>query len=150
MAEFKHIVRIVNTDLKGEKQLLYGLTKIKGVSIMYANAACRLAGINPQKKVGNLEEAEVAKLDKIIAQPGENGMPTWMLNRRFDPESGEDAHLLGGDIKFTTEQDIKKMKKIKSVKGIRHALRLTVRGQKTKSNFRKNKGKVSGVKKKKK
>ena len=41
------------------------------------------------------------------------------------------------------------MKKVKSYKGVRHSAGLTVRGQKTKSNFRRNKGKLSlGVKKK--
>ena len=68
-----------------------------------------------------------------------------MLNRRNDPEDGSDKHLLSSDLKFTVENDIKMMKKIKCYKGVRHSLGQPVRGQRTKSNFRRNKGKVMGV-----
>jgi small subunit ribosomal protein S13 len=72
-----------------------------------------------------------------------------MLNRRKDYETGEDIHLLSSDLAFTQDNDIKMMKKMKSYKGMRHARGLTVRGQKTRANFRRNKGKVAGVQKKK-
>ena len=52
------------------------------------------------------------------------------------------------DLRFIQDNDIKMMKKIKSYKGIRHMFRLPVRGQCTRSNFRKNKGKGMGVKRK--
>jgi len=45
MAEFKHIIRIANTDLKGEKKLVIALQKIKGVSYNMAAALCHVAGI---------------------------------------------------------------------------------------------------------
>ena len=54
-------------------------------------------------------------------------------------------HLLTGNLTFYKENDIKRMKKIKSLKGMRHQKGLPVRGQRTKSHFRKNKGKVVGV-----
>jgi small subunit ribosomal protein S13 len=69
-----------------------------------------------------------------------------MLNRRKDMETGEDRHLTTADLKFFNDNDIKMMKKMRSYKGIRHMEGLPVRGQKTKSKFRKNKGKVMGVK----
>ncbi len=69
-----------------------------------------------------------------------------MLNRRRDYETNENKHLVTGDIKFVQDNDIKRLKKIKTYKGVRHILELPVRGQRTKSNFRKNKGKVLGVK----
>jgi len=72
-----------------------------------------------------------------------------MLNRRKDYETGEDKHLLSSDLAFTKDNDIKMLKKIKSYKGMRHAFGLPVRGQRTRSNFRRNKGKVTGVQKKK-
>ncbi|MFC1648463.1 30S ribosomal protein S13 [Nanoarchaeota archaeon] len=148
MAEFKHIVRIANTDIKGEKHILYGLTKIKGVSIMYANATCRIAGVDVTKNVGSLSDPEIAKLDDVVRNPLKNGMPLWMLNRRNDIESGADLHIIGGDLEFVKDQDIKRMRKLKTYKGMRHGKGLTVRGQKTKANFRKNKGKGPGVRKK--
>ncbi len=146
MAEFKHLVRIANTDIKGEKAVLFALTKIKGVNIMYANMACHNAGIDKTKKAGNLTDTEIKELEKAILHP--EG-PLWLLNRRKDPETGEDKHLLTADLLFSVDNDIKTMKKIKSYKGIRHMFKLPLRGQRTKSNFRRNKGKaVSGLKKK--
>lgn len=147
--EYKHIIRIGNADISGDRKILYGLTKIKGVSVMYANAACRLAGINVESKAGELSEKDVEKLDGIVKNPSENGIPAWILNRRKDYETGEDKHLLGGDIEFVKDQDIKRMKKAKTYRGIRHSQGLTVRGQRTKGNFRRNKGKGPGVQKKK-
>ena len=54
--------------------------------------------------------------------------------------------MLSGDLDYTKDMDIKRMKMIKVYKGMRYAFGLPVRGQRTKSNFRKNKGKVQGVK----
>jgi len=147
--EFRHLVRIANADVKGEKHILYALTKIKGVSIMFANAACKVAGVDTTKKAGNLSDSDIEKLDNVIRNPTQNGFPDWMLNRRRDIETGEDKHLLGGDLQFAKEMDIKKMRKLKTYKGQRHGYGLTVRGQKTKSNFRRNKGKGLGVKRRK-
>ena len=59
-----------------------------------------------------------------------------MVNRRKDIETGEDRHLVGVDLKFMQEQDIKRMIKIKSYKGVRHMFGLPVRGQRTRSSFR--------------
>jgi small subunit ribosomal protein S13 len=148
--EIKHLVRIANTDLQGPKQLHVALTKIKGISFMLSNIICNLAKIDKAKKVGTLSDDEVSKIDSIIKEPLKYKIPTWALNRRDDPETSSDMHLLGPDIKFVKENDIKIMKKMKSYKGMRHAGGLPVRGQKTKANFRRNKGRSSlGVKRKK-
>lgn len=148
--EFRYLVRVVNTDLKGEKHVLYALTRIKGVSVMFANAICRKAKVSLTKKAGYLSDAEVKAMETVILKPLENGIPVWMLNRKRDYETGEDKHLISGNLDFSREMDIKRMKKTKSYVGLRHQWGLPVRGQKTKSNFRKNKGKGSlGVQKKK-
>ena len=149
MAEFKHLIRIANTDLEGKKHILYALRKIKGVDIMFANMACACAGIEKTKKAGELLDGEAEKLNDIILNPVKYGAPEWMLNRRKDIETGEDTHLLMADLDFAKEQDIKRMKKCKSYKGLRHQWGLPVRGQRTKSNFRRQKGKGLGVKRKK-
>lgn len=144
--QIKHFVRIANTDLVGSKTVGYILKRVKGVGINFAHAACKLANVPVEKKVGILSDEEVKKLDEIIKNPVKAGMPVWMLNRRKDPETGTEKHLLLGDLKFTQDNDIKMMRKVKTYKGIRHGLGLPVRGQRTRSNFRKNKGKVLGVK----
>ena len=148
--EIKHLVRIANTDLDGSKKLYHALTKIKGISFVFANMVCNLANVDKTKKTGLLSEQEVSRLNDVIKTPGKFNAPSWILNRRKDYETNEDNHLLGPDLKFTQENDIKRLKKIKSYRGVRHSGGLPVRGQRTKSNFRKNKGKGSlGVKRKK-
>ncbi len=144
--ETRYIVRIANTDLNGNKQLYHALTGIKGISYMFANAIANAAGVNKTKKVGILTENEIKRIDDAIKDPSKYKIPVWMLNRRRDIETFEDKHLIGSDLKFTVDNDIKMMKKIKTYKGVRHISGLPVRGQRTKSNFRRNKGKVLGVK----
>ncbi|MBN1645600.1 30S ribosomal protein S13 [Candidatus Woesearchaeota archaeon] len=148
MAEYRHIVRVASTDLVGEKPIFQALRKIKGVSFSLSKAILIQSGIDPTKRAGDLEQKEVEILDKIIADPLGNDIPVWMFNRQKDPETGEDHHIVGADRKFTIENDIKAMKKAKTYKGMRHQWGLPVRGQRTKSNFRRNKGKGLGVKKK--
>ena len=145
---YKHIIRVINTDLDGKKQILNAMRKIKGVSFMFANMVCNLAKIDPTKKAGNLNEAEVAQLNEVIKNPLKFGAPLWMLNRRKDYEDGSDKHLTSTDIKFVRDNDIKRMKMIKCYRGTRHMAGLPCRGQSTKSNFRRHKGKGLGVKRK--
>lgn len=146
--ELKYFVRIANTDLDGNKYISHSLTKIKGVSFMFSNAICRCANIEKIKKTGYLSDEEVTRIDEVIKTPSKFGIPLWLFNRKKDPEDGEDKHVIGSILTFRQDNDIKMMKKVKSYKGVRHSLGLPVRGQRTKSNFRKNKGKVMGVKKK--
>lgn len=143
---FKHLVRIANTDLKGEKPIAGALRNIKGINFQFANAVCNLANVNKTKKTGDLSDEEINKLNSVVNSSEE--IPSWMVNRRKDPEDNKDKHIITTDLLFTKDNDIKKMKKIKCYKGIRHSSGLPVRGQRTKSNFRRSKGKVVGVRKK--
>jgi small subunit ribosomal protein S13 len=148
--DFKHLVRIANTDVDGKKQIVQALLKIKGIGFMYSNAICTVASIDKRAKAGYLTDEQVNKLTEVILNPTSNSIPSWMFNRRKDVETGEDKHLITADLDFTKGNDIKMMKKIRSYKGVRHSFGLPVRGQRTKANFRKNKGKVSlGVQRKK-
>ena len=146
--DFRHLVRIANTDLKGEKVIGFALKNIKGVNFQFANAICNLAGIDKGKKSGELSDEEIRKMEEIIKNPLEKGIPVWMANRRKDYEDSQDKHIVTTDLLFTKDNDIKRMRKIKCYKGARHSQGLPVRGQRTKSNFRRSKGKVVGVKKK--
>jgi len=147
-AAFRHIVRVANVDLPGEEPLHWALTKIKGIGINYADSVCAAANISRKIKAGHLSEAEVVRLNKVLLQP-EGILPVWLYNRRKDYETGEDKHILMGTLDFTLDNDLKRLKKIKSYRGLRHQKGLPVRGQRTRSNFRKSKGKVVGVSKKK-
>lgn len=145
--QLKGIVRIAGTDIKGEKKLYVSLQRIKGIGPALANAICLISNLDRNKKVGTLTDKEIKKLEEIMNDPLKFGVPAWMLNRRGDPETGKDIHIIGPTLKYTQQQDIKRMMEIKSYKGVRHALGLPVRGQRTKSSFRK--GRTVGVVRKK-
>ena len=146
--ELKYFVRIANTDLDGNKKIGTALIKIKGISFMFSNAILNAAGLDENVKTGYLSEAQANKIDEIIKDPAKFNIPKWLYNRKRDPEDGADKHLIGSTLTFIQDNDIKMLKKVKSYKGVRHMLGLPVRGQRTKSNFRRNKGKVLGVRKK--
>ncbi len=141
------IVRVAETDLDGNKTVASQIKKIKGVSHMLANAISEVYH-NADKKVVDLSEQEIAELEEFVRHPEKHGVPIWMLNRRFDPDTAIDRHLIGSDLVFTKSMDINKLKRMKSYKGVRHGLGLPVRGQRTRSSFRTS-GKSVGVAKKK-
>ncbi|MFH2028784.1 MAG: 30S ribosomal protein S13 [Nanoarchaeota archaeon] len=147
--EIKHIVRVADTDIQGHKSLFMGLRKIKGINFMFSNLVCHLSGVDPDKKIGILSDEDIKKVEAVIKDPIKAGAPLWMINRRKDFEDGQMKHLISSDLTFTQDNDIKLLRKIKTYRGVRHSSGLPVRGQRTKSNFRKNKGKLAlGVKKK--
>ena len=111
---------------------------------MFANLICVLAKVDKYKKAGNLTDPETQKLNEVVKDPIKFNTPSWLLNRRKDYFTGEDKHLLTGDLQFSKENDLKRLKKIKCYRGYRHMHNLTSRGQRTKSNFRKNKAKAKG------
>lgn len=145
--KIRGIVRIAGADIKGEKQLFTSLMRIKGVGGYLANAICRIHNFDRNRKVGTLTEQEIKKIEETLKNPLKFGIPNWALNRRKDIDTGEDRHLVGPDLTFTQKQDVKKMIDIKCYKGVRHMFGLPVRGQRTRSSFRK--GKTVGVVRKK-
>lgn len=146
---FRYFVRIANTDLDGNKNIALAMRKIKGVNFMFSNMVCNLADVDKMAQVGYLNDEQVKKIDDVLNNPLKYNAPSWMFNRRKNYEDGRDSHLFTGNLSFAEENDVKRMKKIRSYRGVRHGVGLPVRGQRTKSNFRKNKGKASlGVVKK--
>ncbi len=129
--EYRHIVRIAGTDISGELSLPWGLSKIKGVGYNFAMAICRVLGLDPRMKIGFLNDAEVEKIEDVLRNPAKYGIPVWMFNRRKDYETGRDMHLVGSDLIFYARQDIEREIRIRSWRGIRHALGYKVRGQRT-------------------
>ncbi len=144
--EYKErVIRILSKDIEGGMSIYVGLSKIKGISWALANALCKVLGIDKRRKIGSLTNEEIQKITEFAKNPK---IPNYLLNRRKDFETGEDKHLTGGDMELQKEVDIKRLKKIKSYKGYRHSSGLPVRGQRTKSNFRNNRRKGAGIKKK--
>jgi small subunit ribosomal protein S13 len=144
--EFRHILRITDTDVDGTLKVPYALKKIKGMSLSLAHAILNKAGIDPHMRAGFLTEEEIEKIEEIIKDPAKHGIPSWLLNRRKDLETGKDMHLISADIILRTKMDIERLKEIKSWRGYRHAYGLKVGGQRTRTTGRT--GKTVGVKKK--
>ena len=134
--EFKYIVRIADTDINGEKTVVYGLTSIKGIGLHLATAITEIANIDRNKKIGDLDDKDIEKLQQTIESVSKN-TPRWMLNHRKDYETGEDKHLVGSEIDMKLRDEINIMKKIRCYRGIRHERGLPVRGQRTRANNRK-------------
>jgi small subunit ribosomal protein S13 len=139
------LVRILAKDIEGGLNVYVGLTKIKGISWSVANAICKSLNLDKKRKIGSLSKEEIDKINDFMKDAK---VPTYLLNRKFDIETGENRHLLGSALELQKELDIGKLKKIKSYKGYRHAAGLPLRGQRTRSHFRKNKRKSVGIKKK--
>ena len=141
----ERIIRILSKDIEGKMKIYPGLTNIKGVSWSLSNAVCKILKIDKNRKIGSLTDEEIKTISEFIKNPK---VPKYLINRRTDFETGEDKHLVGSDLDLRTEFDIKRLKKIKNYKGYRHMSGLPVRGQRTRSNFRKNRKKGVGIKKK--
>ena len=144
--DFKYIVRLSNTDINGEKNILYGLTTIRGIGLHMATLIADQTGINRYMIFGDLTDDQIQKIQEKIDSITNNA-PDWMLNHRKDSETGDDIHLISTQIDTKLRDEINIMKKIRSYKGIRHERGLPVRGQRTRANNRK--GLALGVSKKK-
>ena len=141
----ERIVRILSKDIEGGMSIYSGLAKIKGVSWAVSNVVCKKLKIDKNRKIGSLTDQEVKKIEEFLKNPE---IPTFLLNRRHDFETGENKHLTGTNLELQKEFDIKRLKKIKSYRGIRHSAGLPTRGQRTRSNFRRERKKGAGIKKK--
>tara|TARA_B100000287_G_C20557332_1_gene750976 strand:+ start:544 stop:999 length:456 start_codon:yes stop_codon:yes gene_type:complete len=144
--DFKYIIRIANSDVSGEERLGFALTSIRGVGPRISNAIIQKLKLNPEELAGNLTDKNVDEIENAIGNISEF-VPTWLLNRQKDYDTGENIHPVSVDLKMVHDDDLNRMKKVKSYKGIRHATGHKVRGQRTYSNGRR--GLALGVSRKK-
>jgi small subunit ribosomal protein S13 len=144
--DFRFLVRIIGTDLDGKKTVANGLTGVKGVNARLSRVIATEAGVDRRKRLGDLSDEDIAKLAATLERV-DDFIPSWMANRRMDPETGDDIHLIGTEIDLTLRDDLNRLKKIRSWRGQRHENNLPVRGQRTKANGRT--GMTVGVQRKK-
>ncbi|MEK0329542.1 MAG: 30S ribosomal protein S13, partial [Nitrosopumilus sp.] len=135
--EYRHIVRIVGNDIPGERKSIVGLTQIKGIGYNFATAILDTLKINSNSNIGNLSDANIEAIEKLILDPIGGNFPTWFLNRNKDIETGANLHLLTSDIPFTLRNDIERERITASWRGYRHLSGLKVRGQRTRTSGRK-------------
>lgn len=139
------LIRIFGYDLPGSRNIYSGLTRIKGVSWTISNAVCLKLKYPRSKRISELTKDDIQRIESFLK---ELPIPDYLKNRRSDPETGKTLHNFGTDLEIAREFDIKKLKKIRSYKGIRHSFKLPVRGQRTRSHFR-AKTRATGIKSKK-
>ena len=112
------MARLAGVDLPREKRVEYGLTYIFGIGLTSSRKILAEAQINPDTRVKDLTDEELAKLREII----------------------ENEYTVEGDLRRNIAYDIKRMTDIGCYRGIRHRKGLPVRGQRTKTNARTRKG----------
>jgi small subunit ribosomal protein S13 len=134
--EFKHMVRITRKDVDGNSTIVTALTEIRGIGKAFALAICKVLDLDQDQQIGYIDDDSVNKIEEVLENLQEFGIPEWLLNRRIDYETGETKHLIESDLNMTLRDDLNRMKKIRSYKGKRHEVGLPVRGQRTKSTFR--------------
>lgn len=146
LVKIESLVRILQTDIPGNKNIYAGLTRIKGISWSFSNAICRKLKLDKKRKISSLSKEEIEKISEFVKNPL---VQKSLLNRRNDFDTGEDSHLTGSELDLKKEFDIKRLKKIRSYRGLRHATGQPTRGQRTRAHFRSKKGrKASGIKRK--
>jgi len=133
------LIRIMGTDINSNSSILFGLAKIKGINIMFCNALCNVLKLDKNAKISSLTEKDLEKLENYLEDSNMAEIPSWLLNKRQDVVSGKNIHLVSKDIDFDMIQLKRQLGKLKTYKGLRHRARLPLRGQRTKSNFRRNK-----------
>ena len=122
------MARIAGVDLPNNKRVEIGLTYIYGIGLPTAKTILAETGVNPDTRVKDLAEEDVAKLRDYI-----------------------DAHYtVEGDLRREVALNIKRLVEIGCYRGVRHRKGLPVRGQRTKTNARTRKGPVKTIANKKK
>src|SRR5947209_19861435 len=144
--EFRLIFRLNGNEIDRNKEVAYGVGKVRGVGPNLAFAVVKAAKINPEARMGALSAGELSRVEDVIKDPLKHGIPPRMVNRRKDIETGRDMHLGGADLALKIKSDIDLMQDIQSWKGVRHSLGVKVRAQRTRTTGRS--GKAVGVKKK--
>ena len=140
------LVRVLGRDIRGDIKIKSALTKVNGISWAVSKAVCKILELDKEKMIQDFSKDELARIEDFMKAPE---LPLFLKNRRKDLDSGDDLHMSGVDLKLRCEFDLKRMKKIRSYKGVRHLNNLPVRGQRTKANFRRNrKPSVAAAKKK--
>jgi small subunit ribosomal protein S18e len=92
---------------------------------------------------GELTQDEVEKLVAIIQSPKQFKIPEWFLNRQREWKTGKTMQAFSNNLSAKLREDLERLKKIRSHRGLRHYWGIRVRGQHTKTTGRR--GKTVGV-----
>ena len=110
--------RLLGVDIPNDKQAAISLTYLYGVGHKTARDLCLKAGIDATMPAQELSESEVSRLATIL----------------------EEDYVVEGPLRRQVQQNIARLRDIRSYRGIRHRMGLPVRGQNTQTNARTRKG----------
>merc|ERR1711997_1360528 len=82
--KFQHILRVMNTNIDGKRNIMFAMTAIKGIGRRYAHVVCKKADVDLTKRAGELSEEEVERIITIMSNPRQYKIPDWFLNRQKD------------------------------------------------------------------
>jgi small subunit ribosomal protein S13 len=122
------MARIAGIDLPKNKRVEIGLTYIYGIGRQTATTILKETGVNPDTRIKDLSEDDVAKLREYI----------------------DKHYTVEGDLRREVALNIKRLVEVGCYRGVRHRRGLPVRGQRTKTNARTRKGPVKTIANKKK
>merc|ERR1712217_386540 len=126
MGDFKHVVRLMDTNIDGKEKIIFGLSRINGIGRRFANLVCKKGEIDFSKRAGELK-----KLKQIVNEPQDYKIPCWFLNNKKDFKNGSYSQITRDQIKGLLYETLERLKKIRSHRGRRHQLKYKVRGQHT-------------------
>ena len=113
------MVRIAGADIPDNKKVAYSLRYIYGVGPQRADEILERSGVDPDRRVHELTEQEMASLREAIERGG---------------------YLIEGDLRREIAMNIRRLIEIGSYRGVRHRTGLPVHGQRTRTNARSRKG----------
>ena len=134
--EFQHILRILNTNVEGKRNVVFGLCKIPGIGRRFSDLICKKAEVDVNQRAGELTADEIEKLVAVIQNPRQFKIPLWFLNRQKDFKTGKYSQTFAQNIAAKLRDDLERMKKIRAHRGLRHWWNIRVRGQHTCSTGR--------------
>ncbi len=115
--------RIAGVDIPDRKKIYYALQYIHGVGPKYAADILAEANINPEARSNELSETDVSQINTII----------------------DNGYLVEGALRRQVQQNIQRLREIRSYRGDRHRSGLPTRGQRTRCNARTRKGRAKTV-----
>jgi small subunit ribosomal protein S13 len=112
------MARIAGVDLPRDKRVEIALTYIYGIGRSSSQDILRLSEVNPDTRVKDLAEDEVARLREVI----------------------DKSYQVEGDLRREVQMNIKRLQEIQCYRGLRHRRNLPARGQRTRTNARTKRG----------
>ncbi len=112
------MARIAGVDLPRDKRAEIGLTYIYGIGLTSSKEILSMTGINPDIRIKDLDETQVARLRDVI----------------------ERNYKVEGDLRREVNMNIKRLQEIGSYRGLRHRRNLPAHGQRTRTNARTKRG----------